>query len=146
MTESVIGQHSQITLHFRLKLADGEEVDTTFSREPATCTLGDGSLLPGLEACLLGLKAGDRREFRVSPGQGFGERNPDNIQTFKRARFAGIVLEPGLVVSFADAASAELPGVVKSIDGDHVTVDFNHPLAGSDLIFEVQILEVICHD
>lgn len=138
----VITEGSQITLHFALKLANGEVVDSNFSRQPATCTVGDGSLLSGLERYLLGLGAGEHREFEVPAGEAFGERNPDNIQVFKRAHFAGIALEPGLVVSFADAAKAELPGVVKAVDGDKVTVDFNHPLAGNDLLFEVQIIEV----
>jgi FKBP-type peptidyl-prolyl cis-trans isomerase SlpA len=142
MPDGTIHENSAIVLHFALKLADGEVVDSNFGREPARCKLGDGSLLPTLERLLIGLRAGDRREFSVAPEDGFGQRNPDNIQTFKRAHFSGMALDEGLVVSFADASNSELPGVVTRVDNDQVTVDFNHPLAGSDLLFEVQILEV----
>ena len=66
-----------------------------------------------------------------------------NLQTLKRHQFGpDMVLEQGLVVSFSDAANTELPGVVKTIDGDDVVMDFNHPLAGVELKFEVQIITV----
>lgn len=142
MPDLAITEGSEITLHFAVKLADGEVVDSNFDAEPARCRMGDGSLLPGLELCLIGLHAGDRREFAISPEQGFGQRNEDNIQTFRRSRFAGIALEEGLVVSFADAANSELPGVVTVVEDERVTVDFNHPLAGSSLLFEVRIVDV----
>ncbi len=105
--------------------------------------MGDGSLLPGFEARLLGLVTGDRKEFDIPPEDGFGQPNPNNMQTMKRTDFAAdMPIAPGLVVSFADAQNAELPGVIASIEGDRVEVDFNHPLAGKTLKFDVQILEV----
>jgi FKBP-type peptidyl-prolyl cis-trans isomerase SlpA len=142
MSDPAITENSEITLHFALKLDSGEIVDSNFDAEPAHCRFGDGSLLPGFEQHLLGLRAGDRREFVIGVAAGFGEVNSDNVQTFSRSRFTGLTLEPGLVVSFADAANNELPGVVCSVDGDSVTVDFNHPLAGRSILFQVHILDV----
>ena len=142
MPDMVITDSTEITLHFALKLDSGEVVDSNFDGEPARCRLGDGNLLPGFEQHLLGLRAGDRRKFAIGVESGFGEYKPDNVQTFSRSRFAGLALEPGLVVSFADAANNELPGVVRSVDDDNVTVDFNHPLAGRSLSFQVHILDV----
>ncbi len=146
MGETVlVGPDTRITLHFTLRLAGGEVVDSTLERAPATFLFGDGSLLPGFEQALLGLKAGDRRSVLIDPNTGFGERNPENIQRLDRTLFAPTMpLEPGLMVSFADK-KGELPGVVVDFDDDKVTVDFNHPLAGRDLTFEVEILAVERH-
>lgn len=138
-----IGEGTRVTLHFSLQLESGQEVDSTFSRRPATLTLGDGNLPEGFEQLLLGLRAGDSETFQVAPEDAFGNHNPDNIRWMPRYAFPeDMTLEEGLVVSFADAARAELPGVVKAFDGDQVKVDFNHPLAGQPLTFEVRIIRV----
>lgn len=145
MTESMtITEGSTITLHFALLLEDGQVVDSTFEREkPASFVFGDGSLLPSVEANLLGLRSGDKETFALAPEQAFGQRNPANIQRFPRSQFsADMELYEGSVISFADAARAELPGVVTSFDDERVEVDFNHPLAGRSLLFKVEILEV----
>lgn len=145
MTEQ-IGPGKRVTLHFSIALADGTLVDTTRERaEPAEFTVGDGSLLPGFENAIFGLRPGDRRSVFIDAKRGFGEPNPDNVQTFMRNHFNNIALEPGLMVSFADRGG-ELPGVVLSLDDDTVTVDFNHPLAGRDLVFEVDIIRVMDAD
>ncbi|WP_193166341.1 FKBP-type peptidyl-prolyl cis-trans isomerase [Microbulbifer hainanensis] len=142
MANNVIGEHSHVTLHFSLKLDDGTEVDSTFKGDPASFTVGDGSLLPGFEKALFGLEAGDEAEIEIPPEVGFGQRNPANIQKVRRDHFSPeIELEPGLVISF-DNGSGELPGVVREVGEEEVTVDFNHPLAGQTLNFHVKIIEV----
>ena len=142
MTEQRIGTDSQVTLHFSLSLENGEPVDSTFGKQPATFKIGDGSLLPGFEQQLFGLKAGDKRSFQIAPEQGFGQHNPQNVQVMPRSQFEGMELSEGLLVIFNDAAKTELPGVVKSFDDRQVTVDFNHPLAGKALTFDVEIFDV----
>jgi FKBP-type peptidyl-prolyl cis-trans isomerase SlpA len=139
-----IGPDTKVTLHFSLALEDGSVVDSNFSGKPATFVVGDGSLLNGFESALFGLSAGDEVVLEVDPEQGFGPHNPNNIQRFSRQDFADDVeLEPGLMLSFADASQAELPGVVVEMDDEHVMVDFNHPLAGHQITFAVKILDVI---
>ena len=142
MNELRIAQGSQVTLHFAIKLENGDVVDSTFDKQPASFTVGDGSLLPGFEMALYGLKCGDQRSLPITPDQGFGQSNPQNVQVMPRSAFAAMELSEGLLVIFNDAANAELPGVVKAFDETHVTVDFNHPLAGKNLTFDVEILEV----
>jgi len=143
MKELPIDKGTRVKLHFALKFEDGETVDTTFDKGPATLEIGDENLPENFEAYLVGLKAGDHKTFEVPPEKAFGQHNPSNVQTFKRHEFsADMVLEPGVVVSFADARQQELPGVVKRVEGDQVDVDFNHPLAGHTLQFEVQIIDV----
>lgn len=143
-----VGPDTKVTLHFSLSLEDGSTVDSNFDGEPASFVVGDGNFLPGFEAALHGLKAGAEDVFSILPEEGFGQHNPSNVQQFSRKDFdedfgEGIALEPGLMLSFADAKQAELPGVIVEVDEDSVTVDFNHPLAGHTISFKVQVLDVV---
>jgi len=144
MTDALrAGPEMRITLNFAVRLMDGTELDSTFGREPASFVWGDESLLPGFERALLGLKAGDKRSVYIEAENGFGAYNPDNVQQFRSDEFDDAVeLSVGVVVNFRDAAGAELPGVITLMEDDWVTVDFNHPLAGRDLTFEVEIIAV----
>ena len=137
-----IGQNTQVTLHFALRLENGDTVDSTFDKSPATVKVGDGNLLPGFEAAIFGFKAGDHKSVRIEPAGAFGQHNPQNVQIMPRSQFEGMELSEGLLVIFNDAANTELPGVVKAFDEQQVTIDFNHPLAGKTLSFEVRILDV----
>lgn len=147
-----IGPDTKITLHFSLSLEDGSLVDSNFDGEPATYLFGDGSLLPGFEEALTGLKPGEEGKFSISPEKGFGQHNPSNVQEFPRKEFddgldselgSESKIEPGLMLSFADANQAELPGVVIEVDDEIVTIDFNHPLAGHSISFKVKVLSVV---
>ncbi len=142
--EQRIGPGKRVTLHFSVLMLDGAVVDSTRERKPATFTVGDGNLLPGFEQSLFGLKAGDKRSIVLDAVNAFGPHNPDNIQIMRRGLFSGdMTLEPGVVVSFADKSKAELPGVIVEVNDSQVTVDFNHPLAGKDLTFQVEIINVV---
>ena len=145
MSSNMIGKGSTVTLHFAIKLEDGQLVDSNFEGSPATFTVGDGNLLEGFEKALFGLFEGSEQTIRILPENGFGAHNPSNIQTIPRKSFDGMEqeLEEGLMISFADPQGGELPGVVASFDDDRVKVDFNHPLAGKTLQFEVKILNVV---
>jgi FKBP-type peptidyl-prolyl cis-trans isomerase SlpA len=139
----VISENSQVTLHFSLHLENGDLVDSTFDKAPATFTVGDGSLLPGFEKKLFGLDVGAKQQFIIEQHEAFGAHNPQNIQQFKRADFpTDAELSEGAMFSFADAAGCELPGVLKSVVGDKVEIDFNHPLAGHAIHFNVEIIDV----
>ena len=139
-----IGPNCKVELHFSLKLADtGELVDSTFEKKPAELVIGDGNLPAAFEAVIHGMKAGERKIERIEPKDGFGQHNPSNVQKIPKDQFdPSVGLSEGLVVTFQDKAKSELPGVVAAIDDKMVTVDFNHPLAGRDLEFEVEILSV----
>jgi FKBP-type peptidyl-prolyl cis-trans isomerase SlpA len=143
MRDLTIGPGTRVTLHFSLRLKDGEMIDSNFERDPATFVVGDGNLLPGFEKAIFGLLEGDRKTLTITPEQGFGQRNPQNMQEFARSEFPpDIELKEGLVLSFSDAQKTELPGVVSEFDENTVLVDFNHPLAGRDIEFSVAILKI----
>ena len=138
-----VGEGTRIVLNFSLSLEDASPIDTNFGGEAVSFVFGDGSLLPGFERRLLGMRPGERRRFQVPPEDAFGQPNANNVQRLPRAGFdAALDLEPGLVCAFADAGGAERPGTIVGLDPDQVTVDFNHPLAGRTILFEVWIHRV----
>jgi FKBP-type peptidyl-prolyl cis-trans isomerase SlpA len=139
----VIGKGSRITMHFALSLANGEEVDSNFGQAPVTFVMGDGSLLPSFEQAIMGFRPGRRVNVTIPAEQAFGPVNEDNIQRFARHQFSGdLDLQPGLVIAFNDVAGNEQAGVVQSFNDEWVSIDFNHPLAGRDIVFTVEILSV----
>jgi len=135
---------SEVVLHFSIKLSDGSVADSTkVNNKPAKLIIGDGNLTEGFEQCLLGLKQGDEKSFTLQPEQAFGQPNPDNIYYLDRDKFgADVPPEEGTIVAFTQPDGSELPGVIRDVAGQSVTVDFNHPLSGQVLTFDVEILEV----
>ena len=139
----VIRLGSKITLHFALLLEEGAEIDSNFGKPPVTFTLGDGNMLPGFEQTLIGKRAGDRVEVWVAALQAFGAVNPDNQQRLPRYQFPpDIALSENLLVEFADASGYRQAGRVVSIGKQYVEMDFNHPLAGKDILFKASIVKV----
>jgi FKBP-type peptidyl-prolyl cis-trans isomerase SlpA len=142
-----ISPESTVTLHLSLTLKDGTVAESTFDGEPLTFTMGDGSLVEGLELGLYGLRAGDRQRLELYPEQHFGLHDPAKVHQMARSEFsADITLEPGVIVGFDTLAGEELSGTVVSLDDTTVEVDFNHPLAGRTVTFDVEIIDVVPAD
>ncbi|WP_133468451.1 FKBP-type peptidyl-prolyl cis-trans isomerase [Paraglaciecola marina] len=141
---NAITQGSEVVLHFDLKLADGSAADSTrVNDKPAKLVMGDGNLTANFEACLLGLNTGDKKSFTLEANDAFGQPNPDNIHHLERSKFsADTPAEEGMIIAFTQPDGSELPGIVREVTGDSVTVDFNHPLAGQVITFDVEILSV----
>ena len=137
-----ISEGTRVYLNFSVSLEDGSEVDSNFGGEPVAFVVGDGSLLPGFERLLFGMSAGQRQLFQVTPEDGFGQPNENNVQYLPRAQFEEDELEVGLMYSFADASGGELPGLIVGFDDEEVTIDFNHPLAGRNILFDVLVHRV----
>lgn len=137
-----IAEGARVTLHFCLSLADGQEIDRTPDGSPATFVVGDGSLPEGFERALFGLEAGATERLEMPPEKAFGLSREENVMLMPVEKFdPGIDLEPGVVVAFS-GPDGDRPGVIRSLQGALVVVDFNHPLAGKCLILEVSILAV----
>ncbi len=143
---------SQVSLHFSLALTTGEVIDSNFETKPVKFRLGDGNMLPGFEDALLGLKSGEELEVVLEPEQAFGVVYPENQHRFPIAKFRDLLedeLMPatvGSVVSFKDAGGFDLPGVVTKISEQVIAVDFNHPLAGRQIVFKASVLSVVASD
>lgn len=129
-----------VTLNYRLECG-GEEIANTFDEGPETFTLGHGEMDGRLELLLLGLNPGDHRLFELGPGEAFGDRDEQLIHTLPRSDFpADMALEIGSGVEFELPNGQTLTGGVLEIGPESVKVDFNHPLAGLPVTFEVHIL------
>ena len=141
----IIGPGSTVIFHFDIKLSDGSAAESTrVHNKPAKLQMGDGSLSPAFEAQLGGMAAGDKRTFTLAPEDAYGMPNPDNIYYVDRSKFsAEAPAKVGMIVGFAMPDGSELPGLIREVVGESVTVDFNHPLAGQTLTFNVEIVQVI---
>ena len=138
-----VSEGTRVFLNFSVSLEDGSEVDTNFGSDPVDFVVGDGSLLPGFERVIFGMSAGERHMFTVSPENAFGQPNDNNVQYLPRDQFdEDLEVEIGLVFSFADASGGEVPGMIIAFDEDEVTVDFNHPLSGRTILFDVLVHRV----
>lgn len=137
-----ISDGAKVDLHFSVTIENGVEIDNTRGRaEPVSLVIGDGSLLDGFEKALFGLRAGDRRTVSLPPEDAFGPWNPENIQRFDTVKFEQTPIV-GHMIEFEDKSKSSLFGVVKSVNDDITEVDFNHPLAGKNITFEVEIFKV----
>ncbi|MBE7419636.1 MAG: FKBP-type peptidyl-prolyl cis-trans isomerase [Ideonella sp.] len=143
---------SFLTLHYRLAGPDGADVVNTFGATPATLSLGEGQLAPAMESLLLGLTAGHRETFRLAPGAAFGARNPELVQRVGRTLLAQLQPAESGDTSFAVGDVVRFPrpdgepgfaGVVREVADDWLLFDFNHPLAGEAVTFEVELIEVL---
>ncbi len=140
---------SFLTLHYRLTAPDGTTVVDTFADKPATLSLGTGELAAPLERRLLGLAEGTRSVFDVPAGEAFGERNPELLQRVRRTLLAELgdhdqEYHVGDVVQFPTPdGQASYAGVVRELGTDWLLFDFNHPLAGRPVTFEVQLIGVL---
>ncbi|GLS82556.1 FKBP-type peptidyl-prolyl cis-trans isomerase [Paraferrimonas haliotis] len=131
-----------ILCHMNIVLEDGSTADSTkASGKPAKLTIGDNSLSPAFEAQLEGLASGDQHSFTLQAKDAFGESNPDNIHYLDRTRFdANADLSVGVIMGFSGPGGTDVPGIIREVNGDSVTVDFNHPLAGHAITFELEVI------
>ena len=149
---NLIQEGSFLTLHYRLRGPDGQELVSTFEGSPATLTLGTGALAPAMERCLVGLPEGTQTGFDLPPGDAFGQRNTELIQRVKLALLHELgdpdaAYQVGDVVQFPTPdGQGQYAGVVREVgpaDEGWLLFDFNHPLAGQAVRFEVHVIGVL---
>jgi FKBP-type peptidyl-prolyl cis-trans isomerase SlpA len=143
-----IGPSSFLTLHYRLSGPQGDIINT-FAEKPATLSLGSGELSPAVEQRLMGLGEGVRATFELAPGEAFGERNPDMQQWVGKSLLKEFgdpheQYAVGDVVQFpAPNGQGSFAGAVQQVSDDAVLFDFNHPLAGQPVTFEVEVIGIL---
>ncbi len=133
----------RIALHYRLAAADGSEVSSTFEEEPVILTLGEGEIEANLESCLIDLEIGRRYVFNLEPEQAFGLHNPEQVMEVPLDAFDDDELCIGSLVEFTLPGGDTLAGQIKSANKTHAMVDFNHPLSGCAVTFEVRIDDIL---
>jgi FKBP-type peptidyl-prolyl cis-trans isomerase SlpA len=140
---------SFLTLHYRLAGPEGEDIVNTFADKPATLSLGTGELAPAMEARLFGLAEGTRTSFELGAGEAFGARNPQLVQRVRRSLLDELgdpdeQYHVGDVVQFPTPdGQGRYAGVVREVGAEALLFDFNHPLAGRPVTFEVHVIGVL---
>ncbi|GAB4574130.1 MAG: peptidylprolyl isomerase [Anaerolineae bacterium] len=143
MAPNTVQNGRVVSINYTLKLDDGEVVDESAAGEPLVYLHGANNIIPGLENALTGLAVGDRKSVTVSPDEGYGEYMEEAVESVPRSLFpADLDLQEGLILSVRDESGAVYDAVVVEIADDAVTLDFNHPLAGENLHFDVEVVDV----
>ncbi len=132
-----------VSMHYTLTDDDGNVLDSSEGGGPMTYLHGAGNIIPGLEKALTGKKTGNTLEVRVEPSEGYGEINPRGTQTLKKSAFEGVeTVEVGMAFEAQGGDGSVQQVFVKEVSGEDVTIDFNHPLAGVVLNFDIEIVDV----
>ncbi|MFP4155877.1 MAG: peptidylprolyl isomerase [Halothiobacillaceae bacterium] len=137
-----IAQDAVVSIDYTLTNSAGDVLDSSEGRQPLAYLHGHGNIIPGLETALEGKTAGEALEVTVPPAEAYGERDESLIQTVPSSLFQGVdTIEPGMRFQAQTGAGVEIV-VVKAVEGDQITLDANHELAGETLNFKVSIVEV----
>lgn len=134
---------SEVVIHCAITLEDGTVAENTFGEEPLRFVMGDGTLFRNVELALYDRRVGTRETLVIDPEHAFGMRDENAIVVQSRADFpAEMEIEEGQIIAFSGPEGEEVLGAIRQISGDQVTVDFNHPLAGHEITFEYEVLEI----
>lgn len=141
---ATVRSDSYLTLHYRISTLDGEEFLSTFDMSPATLQMGSGQLAENLENVLIGLPAHEVFVFELEPKDAFGQHNDRLVERLARnALPAGVELKENSVVEFTSPNGGTFSGFLREMDDSHALFDFNHPLAGKTIRFEVKIIGIM---
>ena len=139
----LIGKNSVVSLNYTLTDDAGKVLDSSDGSKPMMYLHGSGNIVPGLEKALVGRGEGDSLKVRVEPAEAYGEVIPNGVKTIERAAFEGVdVVEEGMAFQAQAPDGSTQHIVVTKVEGDDVTIDINHPLAGVALNFDINILSV----
>lgn len=137
-----IEQDTVASVHYTGTFPDGEVFDSSEGREPLTYLVGHGQMIPGFEQEMLGADIGERRDFTLTPERAYGERDEGAIQQIPRDQFPEeMEIEEGMILG-AQSHQGPIQFTIVSIEGDSVTVDFNHQMAGKTLKFSVEVVNI----
>jgi peptidylprolyl isomerase len=132
-----------VRVHYTGKLDDGEVFDSSRGREPLEFTLGEGRVIPGFEAAVAGMDPGDEKSVRIPADEAYGPRRDDMVMVVERERLPAH-LEPGVGQQLQMAQGDQVAVVtVTDVSDEAVTLDANHPLAGRDLTFDLELVEIV---
>lgn len=130
-------------VHYRGTLADGTEFDSSADRDPLEFTLGAGQVIPGFEEAVAELAVGAKTTVKIPAAEAYGDRLEEAVQTVPREFFSGDEPEVGWAVELAGGDGRRLAAIIAEVNAETVTLDFNHPLAGQNLTFDIELVEVL---
>ena len=134
----------QVKVHYTGKLTNGEQFDSSIGREPLAFTVGAGMMIAGFDAAMPGMKVGDKKTVNIAPKDGYGETDESAIIDFPRENVpAEMELKIGQQLTLSNEQGQPFPVVVKEIKDDIIILDANHFLAGQELVFDIELVEIV---
>ncbi len=134
---------STVKVHYTGRLDNGEVFDSSEGKEPLEFELGSGSVIKGFEEAVHGMEVGEEKEVRIEKQNAYGDRNPDLVQQVPREQFGDMEPEEGMVMAFRSPdVDQDIPAKIVEVGDEEVTIDMNPPLAGEDLNFEIELVDV----
>lgn len=132
-----------VRVHYHGKLKDGSTFDSSEGRAPLEFTVGSGQVIKGFDDALAGMQIGDKKTVEIPVNEAYGERNDDMMMEFPKTDFPpDVVPAPGLELQMSDQAGNIFPVVITEVKEESVILDANHPLAGKDLVFEIELVSI----
>jgi FKBP-type peptidyl-prolyl cis-trans isomerase SlyD len=138
----VVASDKVVLIHYTLTNEEGKVLDSSSGGDPLAYIHGHGNLIPGLEKQLEGRTPGDKLNVKLAPADGYGERDTGLVQRVPRRSFGGASVQPGMQFQAQTSSGETRVATVTGVQGDMVTVDMNHPLAGETLVFDVEIADI----
>ena len=140
--KKVVKEGRNVSVHYTGTLDDGTVFDTSRDREPISFEVGSGTVISGFDQAVIGLKVGESKTVRIEVDDAYGERNENAVLVVPHDAFPeGMEVEPGMQVQ-GSGPQGEFPAIVTAIAANGITIDMNHPLAGQDLTFDIEVVEV----
>lgn len=142
-SNKIVTNGSEVVIKYMLALSDGTIIEDTDEEGPLRFKIGDGTMIDGLELVIKGMHKGERQHLQIEARDAFGFPSEENYHSMARSEFKeDIPLAVNQIIGFRTPTGEEVPGRILEIHDDHVLVDFNHPLAGQDLIFDVEVVDI----
>jgi FKBP-type peptidyl-prolyl cis-trans isomerase 2 len=133
-----------VKVHYHGKLTSGETFDSSEGREPLEFEVGSGMVIKGFDDGVTGMLVGDKKTINIPFIEGYGPRNPDMVIDMPKERFpADMELEPGMPLVMSDGQGQQFQVTITEIKEESVMLDANHPLAGQDLVFDLELVEIV---
>jgi len=132
-----------VKVHYTGKLTNGEQFDSSVGREPLEFTVGAGQMIKGFDAAMPGMGLGEKKTINIAPEDGYGHRSEEAIIQFPKEHVpADMVLEPGMPLTLSNQAGQPVQVVVVEVKDDVIILDANHFLAGQELVFDIELVEI----
>ncbi len=133
-----------VRVHYTGTLLDGSQFDSSVGRAPLEFTVGAGQMIAGFDAGVVGMTVGEKKTLQIDPDHGYGQKNPEAIIEFPKTNVPeGMNIELGMKLNLQNQYGQPVPVEVIEIREDMIVMDANHFLAGKDLVFEVELVEIV---
>jgi peptidylprolyl isomerase len=142
-TGRIIKNGDVACVHYTGKLETGEQFDSSAGRDPLEFVVGSGQLIKGFDEAVVGMKIGDKKQITLAPAEAYGERDERRIQKVERKMLPKEPEpQPGMMLTIKTGNGFVMPAKIEKVEKDFVMIDFNHPLAGKKLIFDIEVVAI----